>query len=409
VRVEDEGELPLASAAPRAFPSTLIGVHVNKLGEHRTWPRAGQNLIRMWDTRTTWSELWPTPEDQARFSAPGWRRLDDYLRYVQDNDAQVQVLFTLGTPPRWASDRADDKGCAYGVGTCGAPLSLDLWRAYVRELAQRYKGRIRYWELWNEPDYRFFYSSGQRMADLARVAKEELKAADPGNMLLSPGVTASGGLLWLHRFLEDGGGKYVDGFGFHWYFGAVPEQLRASIYDVRKVLESHGYGDRPLWNTEGGPACQAREHAGGECRMGDLAPAAVESVAARAILTMWLNGVEAFAYYTVEGAGDRTVPLLAPGWKASASAADRLRMFGLWVKGKRATAVALKPGVHAVRLDGGARPAFIVWTEGPDIAFDMPAGWAAATSQLLGEKQQALPTGTRALTATAVPLLLTGG
>ncbi|MES8964717.1 glycosyl hydrolase, partial [Cutibacterium acnes] len=162
------------------------------------------------------------------------------------------ILMTLGQTPQWASKTPGVEGL-YGMGASGAPANMEYWRDYVRTLARRYAGRIRYWELWNEPDFQQLYNGSiADMVEMARIARQELKAADPENRLISPGLTTAQGLAWLHRFLSAGGGRYVDAIGFHWYFGDRPESIGAFIDNVHTLLRQHGQDDKPLWNTEGG-------------------------------------------------------------------------------------------------------------------------------------------------------------
>lgn len=379
--VEDEGPAPLGTSPAAPFPPTLIGIHVNKLGQHVTWPAAGQAMVRLWDTGTAWTHLAPTIEDFDAFRGTGWRRFDAYVDYIVRNRPDATILYTLGMPPQWAS--ADPQArCPYGTGTCGAPASIDAWRHYVRTVAQRYRGRIRHWELWNEADYTMFYTRGRPMTELAKAASEELKAVDPQNRLLSPGYTNSGGLNALAGFLQDGGGRHVDIIGFHWYFGDRPEQLAAPIGNIRRLMEEHGVGAKPIWNTEGAPLCQRRDR--GRCVLADLSPAEQEALAARAILTMWLNGVEGFAYYTAEGAGGRTLALLNEDFKASTSAAAALQRLGEWMVGARALSVAAwgRSG-HVVEAQRASRRFAIVWSEAPDETFPIPPGWRTTAVERL--------------------------
>lgn len=387
--VEDLGPVPTGTLPASAFPATLIGVHVNKLGRHMTWPAAGQALVRLWDTGTTWNQLAPTQQEFDEFRGPGWKRLDLYVDYVRKNRPDAIILMTLGMPPAWASSIPDDAKCGAGPGTCGSPASPEVWRHYVRTLAQRYRGRIHHWELWNEPDYRLFYAGGTSMVDLAKAAQEELKAVDPQNKLLSPGYTASTGLNSLYGFLRDGGARWVDIIAFHWYFQAHPEQLAGPMGNVRRLMQAYGAGDKPIWNTEGGPLCQKREQ--GRCVLEDLTPIELDALTARALMTMWLNGVEAFAYYTAEGAGGRTLSLLTDDWKGSTSTASALSRFGQWMVGARAT--ALKPFGRAglaVQCERNGERFAIVWsdTAGGE-PFEPPAGWDARGARaLVGDAPQ---------------------
>jgi hypothetical protein len=390
--VDDQGPAPLGTLPVAAFPSTLIGVHVNKLGQHNTWPAAGQGLVRLWDTYTTWSALAPTPEDFDAGRSAGWQRMDYYVDYVRRNQPDATILYTLGMPPAWAS-ASPDAQCPYGKGTCGAPASIDQWRHYVRTVAERYKGRIRHWELWNEADYKMFFLPTMPMIDLAKAAREELKAVDPQNKLLSPGYTNATGMNALSGFLQSGGGRYVDIIGFHWYYDGRPERLVAPIRNVRRLMRDNGVGDKPIWNTEGAPLCQKRER--GECQLDGLSAVEQDAVAARAILTMWLNGVEAYAYYTVEGAGGRTLALLSDDFKSSTRAAGQLKRLSAWMVGARAVSVkAWGSTGHAVELERGGERFMVAWAEAPDER--LPAAQLASFSkqEVLGEDPGPVAKGT---------------
>lgn len=406
--VEDLGQTPLGSLPRTPFPATLFGLHLNKLGEHSVWPPAGQALIRLWDTRTTWKDLAPTPEAWDDPQNPALKKLDGIVDWTLRQSPGAVLLMTLGQPPRWASAEPDRTDCAYGTGTCGGPASMTQWRDYVRRLAQRYKGRIRHWELWNEADYRRFYSGGIPLVELARTARDELKAVDPGNLLLSPGFTASTGLDWLQNFLRDGGGRYVDIVGFHWYYDGQPEHLVPQIRNVRRVMAQFGAGDKPIWNTEGAPWCQGRE--AGQCVLNGLTPAEQDGVTPRALLTMWLNGVEGHAYYTAEGAGGRSLYLLAPpDWREPTSTARSLQTFAGWIVGARATALEpLGDGGHALGIERNGRRCRIAWREHGQADVALPAEWKVRTAEVLGERAAPLADGRLALGTLPVLLCAAG-
>lgn len=401
--VDDLGPLPLGSAQSKPFPPTMIGIHVNKLGQHKTWPRVGQGLIRLWDTRTTWKDLAPTPEAFDSFSSDGWKRLDLYVNYAKSNDPNVAVLYTLGQPPRWASGSPDAQ-CAYGIGTCGAPATMDLWRHYVRTLAQRYKGRIQYWELWNEPNYKAFFVPTMSLVELAKAAREELKAVDPANKLIGPGFT-NFGLRPLHEFLRDGGGQYVDAMAFHWYFDGQPEKLAPAIYNVRQVMKANGAGNLPLWDTEGSPICQGRRE--GACNLNGLSADEQDAVVARAIITMWLNGMEAFAYYFAEGMDGRSIALMVAGDATLTRSGQQLAMLSNWMLGATASAVTTwGQAGHAVQLRRANRDVTIVWSSVDGDAFPLPRDGTVKSKQTLGEAAASPVTGSATLAVGRTPILL---
>ena len=228
----------------------------------------GYNAIRLWDTGTDWASVAPYPL-QMKFD-----RIDKYL-FVGEK-AHLKVLLTLGNTPRWASMRPDEK-CAYGFGCAAEPGNIEDWRSYVRAIATKYRGRIECYEPWNEASFptdpafkapgaggdqgEFFTGSVAAMVNLARVAYEEIKLADPQACVLSPSFHSSG--HWVEKFeryLDAGGGKYFDVASQHFYYGDEPEQSVPVIRAVRQALAKHGLSHVPIWNTEVGVPFAMKEH-----------------------------------------------------------------------------------------------------------------------------------------------------
>ncbi|MBG6081027.1 hypothetical protein IWX58_002714 [Rubrivivax gelatinosus] len=377
--IEDLGPVSLGSAGtPPPFDARLLGVHLNKFAQYRTVPALGTGLVRIWDMRTNWHHLAPSPEAWTARSADAWKQLDDLVEVVQRRAPGATLLMTLGQPPAWAS-ASPQATCAYGTGTCGAPASLEAWRDYVQTLAQRYKGRIRWWELWNEPDYARFYVPTLSLVELARVASQVLKSVDPENRLVSPGFTGNG-YAALDRFLAQGGGRYVDAIGFHWYVRAAPESLVPRVRNLRALMQRRGAGQLPLWNTEGAPWCNPGRES--PCAFEGLAGDELDALPMRYVLTMWLEGVAASAYYTVEGSGRRAVPLFDPDRKLVTRAGEAFASLGDWLRDARVESVQPwgEAGI-AVRLRRGGDASVLVWSQRRDEALRVPADWGMARAQ----------------------------
>ena len=91
------------------------------------------------------------------------------------------------------------------------PRDIEDWRIYVRKVAERYKGRIRNYELWNEVNVKGFYSGSQeKLVELARVAYQTLKEVDPNIVFIAPSVVGEGHHRWLDEYLAKGGAEYLD-------------------------------------------------------------------------------------------------------------------------------------------------------------------------------------------------------
>jgi hypothetical protein len=172
-------------------------------------------------------------------------KLDEAARH------NVELLFSLGYSPQWASSHPE-KTCTVGMGACWEPKDIQDWRSYIRTVGTRYKGRVHLYEVWNEPtDGSFWQGSVSSLVLLTQVAWQVLKEVDPTNKIITPSAIGPRGIPWLDDFLSQGGGKYADIIGFHFYFApAPPESVFAEISAVRAVMGNHGADNKPLWDTE---------------------------------------------------------------------------------------------------------------------------------------------------------------
>ena len=160
----------------------------------------------------------------------------------------------------------------------------------MRAVSTRYQGKIRYWEIWNEPnDAAFFSGSAEKLVDLARQAYAILKASDPQNQVLSPSPY---NVSFLDYYLSLGGGEVADVIGYHFYLDEAPEALATwYIPSVWAILAARGQASKPLWNTEGG---YLRPTVPGPKTLSDDLGAAY---LARTYLLNWASGVSRFYFY----------------------------------------------------------------------------------------------------------------
>ena len=236
---------------------SYFGSHFHRLvlnpGENNLqtrWPDSSIGAIRLWDSDTLWSQIAPKP-GQWEFG-----RMDTYV--YQATVHKTEVLYTLGGTPRWASARPNEK-CPYGTGCAAEPVRMAHWEEYVRRVVQRYHGRIKGYELWNEPNFSdivrdknapgFYTGSVANMVEMARIARKVLDENDPGAVLSTPGFVNGSDRLEL--FLDAGGKKYVQAVAYHFY-SANSEHFSRQLLEVRAIMKRQGIENLPLWNTESG-------------------------------------------------------------------------------------------------------------------------------------------------------------
>lgn len=361
ISVDQVGRTP----AQNFVPSTFFGIHLNKLGRHNAWPEFNPGIVRMWDTGTTWADLQPIAGSIDWRDNPHAQRFDYFAKHVRRFNASASLLVTLGMTPDWAAG-AFAGGCgagSYGARACVMPARLEDWRRYVREVALRYRGQARYWEVLNEADMPMHWSgSAAQLVMLSRAAREELKAIDPGNVVLAPNVTTLG-LRLLHDFLLQGGAQAIDAVSMHAYIGRSPDVALSKLRNLREMLAAHGW-DLPIWNTESGLSCipevDCAALVGGRVQMDGVAALAQAYVGQAAL------GVANISYYTYEGGVTQAggLPLASPpGYANSTRAGDVLAVMSRWLTGAEVHwASSVVDPLRRVARNKGGKACVIAWS-----------------------------------------------
>ncbi len=114
-----------------------------------------------------------------------WERMDFLVNLYEALGIEHQALFAFTA--KWAAPlEAQQSGNWLDWNRC-AP-DLDAWRTYVRTMAERYRGRIRYWEVWNEPDLSGFNRmSLDEYVALQKATFEEVKKVAPESVVMTGG------------------------------------------------------------------------------------------------------------------------------------------------------------------------------------------------------------------------------
>lgn len=153
-----------------------------------------------------------------------WTNMDELMAAIPSDRA---VWYTLCSTPTWAALRT---GAAetdvYGInGGKSPPANNANAAAFAVALINRYPGRIKYFELWNEPSYNtapyalngFSTFTASEMTAMARVVSAAIRAVAPTIKVLAPSDWSVG--LFMTQFLSTSDG--AGGFGRDWVDGVV--------------------------------------------------------------------------------------------------------------------------------------------------------------------------------------------
>lgn len=313
-------------------PRDRIGVHIHRAVK-TPWPDAPIGAWRLWDAGVSWRDM------ERRRGDIDFNRLDLWVRLAETKGAEV--VYAFGVTPRWASARPDEAG-AYGEGSAAEPASIEDWRNFVRAVATRYKGRIRVYEVWNEPNWKNFYTgSWATMADLTREVARIVKEIDPGARIVLPALASADGLTRIDALLATGVANHVDVIGYHFYTGhRPPEVMFDMVQKLKSSLDRAGVRDKPIWNTEFGWLVQGAGRtidpavAGFSKKDPVYSEAMAASFLARAIFILESQGVSRSFFYAWDnesmGAFDPKTEQIKPSFPIALRAVDRWRQGHRW-------------------------------------------------------------------------------
>ena len=337
----------LAANRPQTpVPASFFGMTVKN---STITPALQFGTARSWDTwpHPSWSDLNPSP-GVYKFKA-----LDVFMAANKGRD----MIYTLGRTPQWASSQPDAH-TDYGPGQCAPPTNLDDWDNYLRAVVTHAAGKIKYWEIWNEPQNKKYYCGDMpTMVTLARHANSIIKSIDPSAIIISPSATSGNGPAWLGMFLSQGGAKVVDIIAFHGYPGDTAEDIVGVIAKYKAVMSANGVDSLPLWDTE---SC------------GGATPGDQPAFLAKYYLLEWSQGVSRFLWYAYDDPNGRTLWTATTGPNAVASAYTQT---SAWMIGASLTSPCSKDS-NAIWSCDLARPGYqakALWSSASPTTLPVPA------------------------------------
>ncbi len=155
----------------------------------------------------------------------------------------------------------------YNVGwATPAYLHLDKWCAYVEAMVTRYKDRILYWEVWNEPNLDGFWgekANPAHYAVLLEATYKTIKKIDPQLQVVYGGVAGTP-MEFIIGTLEAGAADYFDVFNVHPYSQGLTSMARTQKFyeimsHVEGVVKAYKPQGCPIWITEMGWATPPAE------------------------------------------------------------------------------------------------------------------------------------------------------
>jgi hypothetical protein len=211
-----------------------------------------REVALMRDAGVEWVRIvlnWYVAEPQkGQYNDAYFRGMEDLLARLQGAGLRVMLL-VLATPP-WANP----------LGWDAPPVRMRDLGEFVEYAVRRLGGRVRHWEIWNEPDWHVFWRPVPQVGRFVEMLAEAYvrgKAADPRAVFISGGL-AGNNVDYLRQMYALGAGRYFDALGVHPYvFRRAPDDVHPNvrhsfhgIAELRRVMVAHGDAAKPIWITE---------------------------------------------------------------------------------------------------------------------------------------------------------------
>ncbi len=233
-------------------PGVSKGFVFGNAGLRHSWsPEQKQRVIRAATmvgaesvrADTDWNNVQPRPDQW------NWKPLDETVALLDKYGAEWQNLVAYGglewtkspETTQLIKERGDEKQ------QWRYPPRMDAWRPWVRAQAQRYKGRVRFYEIWNEPDFPFWKGTPEQYLELLKASYQEIKAVDPNAIVMTGGFASMIHRLNNPKVLEltlSEGKPYFDMLAYHKHssFRTLREEVEDRLlplmrkYNVTKPL-----------------------------------------------------------------------------------------------------------------------------------------------------------------------------
>ena len=191
-----------------------------------------------------WSRVEPSRGDYD------WAWHDTVFQAHQRNG--INIIGVIGPAVGWATPEPGD--AEHGVSFY--PPDPDQYAVFAASVAVRYRGLVKAWEIWNEPENPALWQPAPDPALYARFlikASAAIRAVDPGVTILSGGVVPFN-LDFLNRVAAEGAWDAFDAISVHPYVDPyTPEGGQIEMAGMENVARlAERYGRKPIWVTEYG-------------------------------------------------------------------------------------------------------------------------------------------------------------
>jgi hypothetical protein len=226
---------------PSAKPTSInyFGMHLEtyKGDMSPAGARVNFGTYRIWWRDNRWFDMEPTAPKDGKHTY----YFDKCDKLVEEGKGR-QIIYCFGFTPRWAAKNPDAKP-TWAPGSGSRPKDLNDYRLFTEAVVKRYKGKIQFYEAWNEPNGdESWDGTVEDMVQVTKILQETVRKHDPKAKVIGPSPFM---FPYYEKLMAAGVSKYCDILAYHIYEEYTPEEKAAIIAKLRKFEPT-----KPLWITE---------------------------------------------------------------------------------------------------------------------------------------------------------------
>jgi hypothetical protein len=194
-----------------------------------------------------------------------WDQYDHIVDLAEKYD--LGIIARLSNPPAWSRAAGNE------LGPLAPPDDYADYGDFVYAVVSRYKGRIKYYQIWNEPN--IYPEWGERPVDpeayteLLKLGYTRAKEADPDVVIICGALASTievdyhphglNDFIFLQRMYDAGAGDYFDVLamqGYGLWSGPTDRRMQPRVLNfsrplyIRDIMVRNGDENKPIWLSE---------------------------------------------------------------------------------------------------------------------------------------------------------------
>jgi hypothetical protein len=198
-----------------------------------------------------------------------WEKYDQIVALAEQYG--MEMIVRISNPPEWTRAQSNE------FDSFAPPDDFQDFADFVAAVVERYRGRVRFYQLWNEPniypEWGSYPINPEQYVELLAAGAEAARAVDPDVVIIAGALAATinlqpndpppgnslSDLLFLQRMYDAGAAPYFDivavqGYGL--WSGPTDTRMHPRVLNIahhlfiRDLMVQNGDAHKAIWITE---------------------------------------------------------------------------------------------------------------------------------------------------------------